>query len=64
MKGGDFLASPINWVNDYFKVLTSYRDKFDIDVARGKMGVEKARRLVDKLNEWYDVAKIQGKLRK
>lgn len=48
------------FVTDYYMNLIAYRDLLDNRVARGKLDINKGSKLVDKLNDWYAVAKKKG----
>jgi hypothetical protein len=50
-------------LTNYRKILEGYRDMLDGKVIKGKMDRDKAYHLVDKLNEWYELAKVRFKIK-
>jgi hypothetical protein len=49
-------------LNDYYKQLMSYRDMIDLKIAQGKLDTDRARDLINKLNEWFEHAKFLSKI--
>ena len=45
-------------LSNYRDKLETYRDLIDLKVSKGKMDIDTAYDLVDKLNEWYEQAKF------
>lgn len=56
------MSNPVNWINDYFNILMSHKERFEKDVSKGKMDIDKAIRLTEKLNDWYMQAKLLAKI--
>jgi hypothetical protein len=45
-------------LNRYYNKLLSYRDLLDSRESQGKISEDKLYALTDKLNEWYETAKV------
>ena len=49
----------VETLTDYYNILKDYRDEIEKKVVKGKLDIDKGYELVDKLNEWYTIAKLR-----